>query len=253
MHKYTKEAYVEFYKAIFYIGKGSGGRPYQHLVDAYTCFYGDSREKKKLEKVKDIGKFETIHEIWVPTKPGVQPHSVIPVIFLYNSFEQESYESETAMIDVMPKNQLRNVQPGRKSKISLWKDFQKEALGHFFLSVAFNAYEREELWHKGVTFAEIKLYKEVLKAKKARKQNSDAPATDGDDDNNDEDDNEDADRDQDDSVLENGADENAMGDAMNGSSMSVGSSTVTPTKSAASSKRKLSHDEKKDVKKDKVL
>jgi len=118
-----------FVDSVFYIGKGTRSRPFQHLYDAAS--------RKKITK-KHIEKVETILDIW---KEGF---GVVSLQLFNNSIAVEGFTREAAMIDALGLHNLTNAKPGDYyGPCKLWKKEKRLQLGTFLLYRAFKIFLQE--------------------------------------------------------------------------------------------------------------
>lgn len=129
------EKFEAFLKSIFYIGKGCGKRPIQHLVDAKEK-YGSGR--KVLTGFGE--KLDRILNIW---SSGL---GVIVVSVFHHSSEREANVNEASMIDAVGLVELSNIKKGSYAGTltSTWSQKSKNQLGTFLLYKAFCAFTVSE-------------------------------------------------------------------------------------------------------------
>jgi hypothetical protein len=123
-----------FLKAVFYVGKGCGSRPLQHLVDAKANLVKLS--KKKAGPGGGWGeKLDKIIQIW-NSGQGVLVHSVF-----HHSAEKEANVTEAAMIDAIGLGceDLTNLKKGSYAGTlaSSWSQKTKNQYGTFLLYKSF--------------------------------------------------------------------------------------------------------------------
>lgn len=124
-----QELWRVFVSAVFYIGKGTRSRPFQHLYEA---------SKKKGGKGKFGEKIETIHGIW---EAGM---GVISLQVFQNTIGVEGFTREAAMIQAMGCKNLSNAKPGDWYGPSAgWTQDQQTLLGTFLLFRAFKIFLQE--------------------------------------------------------------------------------------------------------------
>lgn len=117
-----------FIDSIFYIGKGTRSRPFQHLYDA--C-------KTKVPR-KNREKVQTILDIWG------SGYGVVSIQVFNNSIGVEGLTREAAMIDAIGLDNLSNVRPGDYyGPAASWSAEQKLLLGTFLLYRAFKIFLQE--------------------------------------------------------------------------------------------------------------
>lgn len=110
----------DFYSSIFYVGKGTKGRPYYHLHQAAKVFKQRKFcHNKKLKKIVDIWK---------------DNRGVVCLHVFHNSVPAEAYTREAAMIKALGLWNLTNVKQGVFYGTSRkWSDEQKRLFGMFLL------------------------------------------------------------------------------------------------------------------------
>jgi hypothetical protein len=128
------EKFETFLTSIFYIGKGCGKRPIQHLVEAKEN-YGTGRTKPSDKKVCGE-KVEKILNIW---KSGL---GVIVVGVFHYSSEREANVNEASMIDAVGLTELSNIKRGSYAGTlaSSWSQKSKNQFGSFLLYKSFCAF-----------------------------------------------------------------------------------------------------------------
>ena len=114
--------FKEFIKAIFYVGKGQGSRPHDHLYEAAKKYGTKSNLKSK--------KVRKIIEIWTQDK------GVISLQCFLNISNKEALTREKLMIDALGLENLTNIKNGTKVPLK-WNDFKKKICGSFLLFKAF--------------------------------------------------------------------------------------------------------------------
>lgn len=126
-----QELWRTFLAAIFYVGKGSRSRPFQHLYEAIKL-QKTGAKKKLSEKIK------TIHDIWDNDK------GVIVVQVFQNTIAVEAFTREAAMIDAIGCDNLSNVKGGDYYGVAAgWGKEQKLNLGTFLVFKAFKIFLQE--------------------------------------------------------------------------------------------------------------
>jgi len=124
-----QELWRVFVSAVFYIGKGTRSRPFQHLYEA---------SKKKGGKGKFGAKIDTIHGIW---EAGM---GVISLQVFQNTIGVEGFTREAAMIQAMGCKNLSNAKPGDwYGPSAVWAQDQQTLLGTFLLFRAFKIFLQE--------------------------------------------------------------------------------------------------------------
>lgn len=122
-----------FINAIFYIGKGSGTRPLQHLVDAKARL--TTKLKHRLPDSEKLGKVVSIWE---------RGQGVIVVSIFHHSQELESKAYEAAMIDAMSLSctHFTNLKKGsyEKTPAHAWSQKKKNQFGSVLLYKAYCAF-----------------------------------------------------------------------------------------------------------------
>lgn len=132
------EKFETFLRSVFYIGKGCGKRPIQHLVDAKEIYAGG---RKSGGKSRTHGqKLDKILEIW---KSGL---GVIVVSVFHYSAEKEANVNEASMIDAVGLVELSNIKKGSYSGTlaNSWTQKVKNQFGSFLLYKSFCAFAVSE-------------------------------------------------------------------------------------------------------------
>lgn len=120
----------DFYSAIFYVGKGTKGRPYYHLHQASKLF--------KQRKYNQNQKLKKIIDIWHDNR------GVICLHVFHNSVPAEAYTREAAMIKALGLWNLTNVKTGCfHGTAKKWPDEQKRTFGLFLLYRCMRIYVNE--------------------------------------------------------------------------------------------------------------
>ncbi|CAL8089790.1 unnamed protein product [Orchesella dallaii] len=124
----SSEKFEKFLLSIFYIGKGCGKRPVQHLVEAKDKFVEMGRRPLKAGE-----KIDKILEIW---KSGL---GVIILSVYHHSSEREAHVNEACMIDAVGLQELSNLKKGSYTGTvaSSWSQKTKNQLGAFLLYKCF--------------------------------------------------------------------------------------------------------------------
>ncbi|ODN03024.1 Ankyrin repeat and LEM domain-containing protein 1, partial [Orchesella cincta] len=124
----SSEKFEKFLLSIFYIGKGCGKRPLQHLVEAKDKFVAMGRGP-----LKGGEKIDKILEIW---KSGL---GVIVLSVYHHSSEREANVNEACMIDAVGLVELSNLKKGSYAGTvaSSWPQKTKNQLGAFLLYKCF--------------------------------------------------------------------------------------------------------------------
>ncbi|XP_063606900.1 uncharacterized protein LOC134781622, partial [Penaeus indicus] len=113
------EKFQCFISAIFYIGKGSRGRPYYHLYEAIKSLENGKKKNKKIER---------IHDIW---SEGV---GVISLHVFQNTIPVEAWTREAAMITAIGLGNLSNSIQGTFYGLpSTWRWAERRRLGTHLL------------------------------------------------------------------------------------------------------------------------
>eukprot|EP00092_Neocalanus_flemingeri_P015243 GFUD01016473.1.p1 GENE.GFUD01016473.1~~GFUD01016473.1.p1 ORF type:complete len:377 (+),score=130.85 GFUD01016473.1:122-1132(+) len=127
-----QELWRTFLAAIFYVGKGSRSRPFQHLYEAIKALKTVSKKKKLSEKIR------TIHQIWEEEK------GVVVVQVFQNTIAVEAFSREAAMIDAIGCDNLTNVKGGDYyGEAAGWTKERKLELGTFLVFKAFKIFLQE--------------------------------------------------------------------------------------------------------------
>jgi len=126
-----QELWRTFVSSIFYVGKGSRSRPFQHLYEAVKMLKSKG-SKKPSDKIKKI------HSIW--NDAG----GVVIVQVFQNTISVEAFTREAAMIEAIGCDSLTNVKPGDYYGVAAEWDLQKKLqLGTFLLFKAFRIFLQE--------------------------------------------------------------------------------------------------------------
>ncbi|XP_042862058.1 uncharacterized protein LOC122247113 isoform X3 [Penaeus japonicus] len=113
------ERFQCFISAIFYIGKGSRGRPYYHLYEAIKSLESGKKKNKKIER---------IHDIW---SEGV---GVVSLHVFQNTIPVEAWTREAAMITAIGLGNLSNSIQGTFYGLpSTWRWAERRRLGTHLL------------------------------------------------------------------------------------------------------------------------
>jgi len=127
-----QELWRTFLAAIFYVGKGSRSRPFQHLYEAIKIQKSAAKKKKLSEKIRKI------HEIWEEDK------GVVVVQVFQNTIAVEAFTREAAMIDAVGCDNLTNVKGGDYYGVAAeWAEEKKLELGTFLVFKAFKIFLQE--------------------------------------------------------------------------------------------------------------
>jgi hypothetical protein len=138
------EKFETFLKSVFYIGKGCGKRPLQHLVEAKDIYFSKPKAgvgEKSTGSSSSCGeKLDRILNIW---KSGL---GVIVVSVFHHSAEKESLINEAAMIDAVGLLDLSNIKKGSYAGTlaSSWNQKFKNQFGTFLLYKSFCAFAVSE-------------------------------------------------------------------------------------------------------------
>ncbi|XP_032094261.1 LOW QUALITY PROTEIN: ankyrin repeat and LEM domain-containing protein 1 [Thamnophis elegans] len=120
----SAEAFRTFVRAIFYVGKGTRGRPYRHLYEALT----HHREGQGKPARQVSSKVQHILEIWAGGQGVVSMHcfqNVVPV---------EAYTREACMVDAIGLKMLTNQKKGNYyGLVAGWPMKRRRNLGVFLL------------------------------------------------------------------------------------------------------------------------
>ncbi|CAB3255854.1 unnamed protein product [Arctia plantaginis] len=118
-----------FINSIFYVGKGTNGRPYKHLEEALSL-----RKDKGYKTSKDE-KIQRIFDIWDDDKGVICQH------VFHNVIQDEAFTYEAAMIDALGINRLTNIKLGSyKGIVKSWREEEQLKLGVYLLYKALNNY-----------------------------------------------------------------------------------------------------------------
>jgi len=126
-----QELFRTFISAIFYVGKGSRSRPFQHLYEAI-------KSQKPGSKKKLSDKISKIHDIWEEDK------GVVVVQVFQNTIAVEAFTREAAMIDAIGCDNLTNIKGGDYyGEANSWDQEKKLELGTFLVFKAFKIFLQE--------------------------------------------------------------------------------------------------------------
>ena len=128
-HESEQNLWIRFINSVFYIGKGSRSRPFQHLYEAIKTFRKASSIKKLSEKISRI------HKIW---ESG---GGVVVVQVFQNTIAVEAFTREAAMIEAMGCDNLTNLKPGDLYGAARgWGKVRRLELGTFLVYKAFKIF-----------------------------------------------------------------------------------------------------------------
>ncbi|XP_060537611.1 ankyrin repeat and LEM domain-containing protein 1 [Pantherophis guttatus] len=129
------ETFRTFVRAIFYVGKGTRGRPYRHLYEALT-HYREGQGTPACPQVSS--KVQHILEIWAGGQGVVSMHcfqNVVPV---------EAYTREACMVDAIGLKMLTNQKKGNYYGLVVgWPMKRRRSLGVFLLHRALRIFLAE--------------------------------------------------------------------------------------------------------------
>jgi len=126
-----QELWRTFVAAIFYVGKGSRSRPFEHLYEALKV----KRDKKKSKLSEKISK---IHDIWAENK------GIVVLQVFQNTIAVEAFTREAALIDAVGCANLTNVLGGNYYGVAAdWSDEKKLELGTLLAFKAFKIFLQE--------------------------------------------------------------------------------------------------------------
>jgi len=126
-----QDLFRTFLASIFYIGKGSRSRPFQHLYEAI-------KKTKPGRKKKESEKIAKIQEIWEEDK------GVVIVQVFQNTIAVEAFTREAAMIDAVGCDNLTNIKGGDYYGVAAdWSEEQRLQLGSFLVFKAFKIFLQE--------------------------------------------------------------------------------------------------------------
>ncbi|XP_015685881.1 ankyrin repeat and LEM domain-containing protein 1, partial [Protobothrops mucrosquamatus] len=125
------ECFRTFVRAIFYVGKGTRGRPYRHLYEALT----HHREGQGAPARQVCLKVQHILEIWAGGQGVVSMHcfqNVVPV---------EAYTREACMVEAIGLKMLTNQKKGNYyGLVAGWPMKRRRSLGVFLLHRALQVF-----------------------------------------------------------------------------------------------------------------
>jgi len=135
----SPDKFETFLRSIFYIGKGCGRRPIQHLVDAKARLSTPANRRSSRDLNEDPAaasageKIDKILEIW---KSGL---GVKVVSLFHHSSEREANANEAAMIDAIGLCELSNIKKGSYGGTiaTKWSQKTKNQFGSFLLHKSF--------------------------------------------------------------------------------------------------------------------
>ncbi|XP_026550241.1 ankyrin repeat and LEM domain-containing protein 1-like, partial [Notechis scutatus] len=118
------QAFQTFVQAVFYVGKGTRGRPYRHLYEALSHY----QEGQGAPATQVSSKVRHILEIWAGGQGVVSMHcfqNVVPV---------EAYTREACMVDAIGLRRLTNQKKGNYyGSVAAWPMKRRRSLGVFLL------------------------------------------------------------------------------------------------------------------------
>ena len=116
-----------FVDSVFYIGKGTRSRPFQHLYEAL-----------KDKKAKKSAKCSRIEEIWTAG------YGVVSLQVFNNCIGVEGFTREAAMIDAVGLENLTNIKTGDYyGPAACWDEEKQRQLGTFLLYRSFKIFLQE--------------------------------------------------------------------------------------------------------------
>merc|ERR1719348_1940568 len=126
-----QELWRTFVSSVFYVGKGTRSRPFQHLYDALKQL-GEPPKKGVSDKIARI------HEIW---SEGI---GVVVLQVFQNTIAVEAFTREAAMISALGLPNLTNLERGDwYGPAKEWNQGEKLELGTFLLYNAFKIFLQE--------------------------------------------------------------------------------------------------------------
>ena len=127
-----QELWRTFVDSVFYVGKGSRSRPFQHLYEAIKTFRKTANIKKLSDKIKRI------HRIW--DRGG----GVVVVQVFQNTIAVEAFTREALMIQALGCDNLTNLKSGDfYGAASGWEEDKRTELGTFLVYKAFKIFLQE--------------------------------------------------------------------------------------------------------------
>ncbi|XP_026547017.1 collagen alpha-1(I) chain-like [Notechis scutatus] len=128
------QAFQTFVQAVFYVGKGTRGRPYRHLYEALSHY----QEGQGAPATQVSSKVRHILEIWAGGQGVVSMHcfqNVVPV---------EAYTREACMVDAIGLRRLTNQKKGNYyGSVAAWPMKRRRSLGVFLLHRALRIFLAE--------------------------------------------------------------------------------------------------------------
>ncbi|VDK46970.1 unnamed protein product [Anisakis simplex] len=126
--------FVQFLRAIFYIGKGKRSRPLQHLTEAVKAKQGGVG----VSPVQMTNKLRRILDVWA------KGYGIVSLHVFQNTIPVEAFTREAAMIDAIGISNLTNVKKGDYYGISKdWTSKEKALYGSYLLQKALEVFRVE--------------------------------------------------------------------------------------------------------------
>ncbi|KHN88165.1 Ankyrin repeat and LEM domain-containing protein 1 [Toxocara canis] len=127
-------SFVQFLRAIFYIGKGKRSRPMQHLAEALKV----KKDGIGVSPVQMSDKLKRILDVWE------RGYGVVSLHLFQNTIPVEAFTREAAMIDAVGLANLTNVRKGDYYGVSKEWTFRERALyGSYLLQKALEVFRVE--------------------------------------------------------------------------------------------------------------